>query len=120
MQFSEDQTQGYLIQSYTPGRLVVNGISYHSSVIINPDACTEWPVIHYEEVTLDALQPAVSTSTEVVIIGTGEQQHFPSAEHYLAMSRSGMGIEIMDSAAAARTYNVLVAENRKVVAAIIV
>jgi uncharacterized protein len=60
-----------------------------------------------------ALQP------ELVLIGTGETLRFPAVEHYACLIQQNIGVEIMDSTAACRTYNILLGEGRNVVAGII-
>jgi uncharacterized protein len=57
--------------------------------------------------------------TEVVLLGTGRQQRFPSMQLMAALSRKGIGLEPMDTAAACRTYNVLMSEDRRVAAALL-
>jgi uncharacterized protein len=120
MQFSEEQAEGNLIDSYQPGNLVINGVAYQTSLVIDRTGLESWAVDLATEINSETLQPAFERKPDVIIIGTGENQHFPPADIYLPMLQYGIGIEIMDSAAAARTFNVLVSEGRAVVAAIIV
>jgi uncharacterized protein len=120
MQFSEEQAEGNLIDSYQPGNLVINGVIYQKSLVIDRTGLESWPVELATEISSETLQLAFERQPDVIIIGTGEKQYFPPADIHLPMLQFGVGIEIMDSAAAARTFNVLVSEGRAVVAAIIV
>ncbi|OOY98275.1 Mth938-like domain-containing protein [Solemya velum gill symbiont] len=120
MQFSEEQGEGNLIDSYQPGNLVINGVTYQQSLVIDRSGFESWPVRLATEISGETLQLAFERKPDVIIIGTGEKQYFPPADIHLPMLQFDIGIEIMDSAAAARTYNVLVSEGRSVVAAIIV
>jgi uncharacterized protein len=114
MQFSEEQAEGNLIDSYQPG------VIYQKSLVIDRTGLESWPVELATEISSETLQLAFERQPDVIIIGTGEKQYFPPADIHLPMLQFGVGIEIMDSAAAARTFNVLVSEGRAVVAAIIV
>jgi uncharacterized protein len=67
----------------------------------------------------DALVPALAMSPEILILGTGERLQFPASALYAELAGRGIGLEVMDTAAACRTYNVLVNEDRPVVAALI-
>ena len=67
----------------------------------------------------DHLQPLLALGPELVVLGTGARQAFPSPAVMAACLTRGIGIEVMDNAAAARTYNVLAGEGRRVVAALL-
>jgi uncharacterized protein len=90
------------------------------SFIVAPDRLVEdWPPQRFDELTGEHLQAALALEPEILIIGTGSQQHFLPGELMAALSRGGIGVEVMDTAAACRTYNVLLSEDRKVVAALL-
>ena len=65
------------------------------------------------------LEPLLALAPELVVLGTGERQVFPSPAAMAACLTRGIGIEVMDNAAAARTYNVLAGEGRKVIVALL-
>ena len=65
------------------------------------------------------MQPALALEPEVILLGTGESQAFPPGRRMTDIMRRGIGLEIMTTGAACRTYNVLMAEQRRVVAALI-
>ena len=78
-----------------------------------------WPVSSISALTIEHLAPALEQNPAVLILGTGDRQVFPSAALMAACLSQGIGIEIMNNASAARTFNVLAGEDRRVVAAFI-
>jgi uncharacterized protein len=70
------------------------------------------------ELRSEHLEPALAMGPQVVIIGTGQRQQFPDPAVYFALLEQGIGVEIMDTGAACRTYNILAGEGRRVVAAL--
>lgn len=89
-----------------------------SSFILHPSGLIEdWPPTACQALEPAHLETALALDPEVVLLGSGRVQCFPSAAVMAACLTRGVGIEVMDNAAAARTYNVLAAEGRKVVAA---
>lgn len=76
----------------------------------------EWPPQRLEEIATEHLQPIRELQPEVLLLGSGERLRFPPAPQLALLVGLGIGYEVMDTAAACRTYNVLVAEGRRVVA----
>lgn len=79
----------------------------------------DWPPQVFEDITLEHLEPALALEPEILIIGTGPSLQFPEARIMAEIQQHGIGLEVLDTAAACRTYNVLVSENRNVVAALL-
>lgn len=100
------------------GRMaLVNERQLLSSFVIAPDALTEhWPVREARSLTPDDLKPLLDLAPEVVLLGSGDRQAFPPTETLAACLTRGIGVEVMNNAAAARTFNVLAGEGRRVVA----
>jgi uncharacterized protein len=122
MKFTQDRPGGdtKVIRAYAPGRINVNDVLINRSFILSPDRLLEdWAPQHHEEITLDSLQAALELEPEILIIGTGSALHFPAASIMADIQGRGIGLEVLDTAAACRTYNVLVSENRSVVAALL-
>lgn len=95
----------------------VNDRTLASSFILSPQQLVEdWPVRDSAALTPDDLAPLLALQPEVILLGTGERQVFPPAAVMAACLRQGVGLEVMTNAAAARTFNVLASESRKVVA----
>jgi uncharacterized protein len=121
MRFHQDSgSTGTLIRSYEAGEIKINGTPFHEPVIVSSSTVEPGPIVTAagqltpaDAVAVLALQP------EVVLLGTGARQQFPAPEFTAAFLRKGVGIEVMDTGAACRTFNVLVAEQRRVVALLI-
>ena len=98
----------------------VNDRVLRASFIVAPDRLVEsWPVHDVSRLSVADLEPALALQPEVLVLGTGDVQAFPPPETTAACVARGVGLEAMTNAAAARTYAVLAAEDRKVVAAFI-
>ena len=121
MKFSEDKiNQGYYVSGYEEGMILVNGSPKTTSFIISLEKLIDdWAPTHIDELNTQHLHPLLQLQPELVLIGTGETLKFPAIEHYACLIQQNIGVEIMDSAAACRTYNILLAEGRKVAAGII-
>ncbi|HZM44667.1 MAG TPA: Mth938-like domain-containing protein [Burkholderiales bacterium] len=114
------QNQGQqLFTGYGAGYVAVNNVRYEKSVLVTPASVSDWPVRKFEDLSAADFRFIAELKAEVVIFGTGRAQRFPLPELARALAASGAGVEIMDSKAACRTYNILAAEGRGVVAAIL-
>ncbi|HEU0307360.1 MAG TPA: Mth938-like domain-containing protein [Lysobacter sp.] len=99
---------------------VVNDRQLTASFIVAPDRLIDaWPVGDARSLAADDLAPLLELDPEVVLLGTGAMQVFPPAAVMAACLGRGIGIEAMTNAAAARTFNVLASEGRRVVAGFI-
>ncbi len=115
-----DEGDNYIIRSYDTGELVVNEYRHTSSVIVTPQQIIgEWPPQLFEDLTPEHFHPLADLKPQLVILGTGATQQFPDPALYATLVEMNIGIEIMTTPAACRTYNVLVAEGRKVAAALL-
>lgn len=95
----------------------VNDRVLATSFILAPDRLVEdWPVTDAAALRAEDLAPLLAMNPEMVLLGTGESQRFPDAAVLAACLTRGIGIEVMANAAAARTFNVLAGEGRRVVA----
>ncbi|MDZ7809797.1 MAG: Mth938-like domain-containing protein [Arhodomonas sp.] len=121
MKLTEERGDGsYRIRGYDAGRIVVNETSYTTSLVLAPEALdAQWPPQRFEELAREHFDPVLALEPEVVLLGTGETQRFPSRAVMLAVLERGIGMEVMDTAAACRTYNILMAEGRRVTAALL-
>ena len=98
----------------------VNDRELRSSFIIAPDRLVEdWPVPAIAGLAPEQLEPLLALEPEVIVIGSGESQGFPPPRTMAACLSRGIGLEAMTNAAAARTFNVLASEGRRVVAGFI-
>jgi uncharacterized protein len=90
-----------------------------TSFVLARDRIEDWPATDAAALTVADMQPLLDMQPDVILLGTGSRQVFPPAEAMVAVMRRGIGIEVMDNAAAARTHAVLAGEGRNVVAAFI-
>lgn len=121
MKLSEDYTDGsYVIRAYSQNAITVNNREYQSSLLLaNHTLQPDWPVQHIEQITPQHWQQILELQPQVIIIGTGDRIQFPHPSTYATVIEQGIGVEFMDSMAACRTYNILLSEDRSVVAGII-
>lgn len=122
MQFAEDKTRArYHIHGYENGRIRINETHYVSSLIISPDQLiTDWQPSLVKEITTSHFEIILEQQPQVLILGTGAELTFPHPGQLANLYQAGIGVEVMDTAAACRTYNVLVSENRAVMGALII
>lgn len=117
----DENHAAYQIRAFKPGFIQVNQQIFTQSIIVSPNKLIDhWAPQQISELTHDHLKIITDLQPAILIIGTGEELHFPSVELYGDLINEGIGVEIMDTSAACRTYNVLTAENRHVVAALII
>lgn len=121
MQFHLDQhATANLITHVGPDGIRVGQHLITRSAIVSATALIpDWPVTTIQALDWEALAPALSLAPEILILGTGARAVFPAPGLYAELASRGIGLEAMDTAAACRTYNVLVHEDRPVVAALI-
>lgn len=118
MQLMRHSAEGsYEIHAVEPGRVRIQNTDYTSSFIVSPDRIVaDWPPASVEDLTDEHLGTLLEFEPEVVLLGTGAGIRFPSARVFAMFQSRGIGLEVMDTAAACRTYNVLVSDRRRVVA----
>jgi len=111
----------YQIRAYQPGHIQVNDLIYSHSIIVSPARLVNhWKPQHISELTREDFHIVGELSPAILLIGTGSKLEFPDLQVYGDLINEGIGIEIMDTRAACRTYNALTAENRNVAAALII
>jgi uncharacterized protein len=117
----DDNHATYQIRAFQPGSIQVNDQILHNSIIIAPNKLIEnWAPQTYAELNSQHLAMIIELSPAIVLIGTGSTIQFPAANVYGELINAGIGVEIMDTHAACRTYNALTAEDRNVIAALII
>jgi len=109
-----------VIESYGPRGFRVTGIAYEHSVLVFPDATLDWPITAIDAVTIETLRPVVERGgIEILLLGCGARMlPVPPALRH-ALKTSGISLDVMDTGAACRTYNVLLSEDRRVAAALL-
>ena len=108
------------IRAYAPGRINVNDRLLTTSLVITPRKILEnWPPNSPDDITLEHMGAALELAPDILLLGTGARLRFPLPAIVEVVHRHGIDLEVLDTAAACRTYNVLVSENRNVVAALL-
>ena len=110
------------IDAYGDGGFRLAGARHEGSVLILKDVARAWDVTALADLTLAALQPVLDAGpaeVEFVLLGTGARNAQPPREVREGLRRAGIGLEFMDTPTAARIYNVLTAEGRRLAAALI-
>ncbi|MDF2940474.1 MAG: hypothetical protein K0R66_1116 [Gammaproteobacteria bacterium] len=109
----------YFIRRFKPGEIVINETPYQSSVVLTDSLLiSDWPPQSIDDLQLEHLETLLAKQPEMILLGTGAKQVFPSSELLAAIQAQGIGIEVMSTEAASRTFNILVSEDRRVMAAL--
>jgi uncharacterized protein len=110
-----------LIQGYGDGGFRISGQRWEGSVLVFPAQTLAWPVASLNEVTAASLAEvtAAAADVSVLLLGCGAQMALISATLRHELRAAGIVVEVMDTGAACRTYNVLLAEGRRIAAALI-
>ncbi len=120
MKFHLSQAEGNVVTGSGPGWVRVGGSEHRASLVIAPDALVSpWAAGGFDALPEDDFAQVQALAPEIVLLGTGARQRFPHPRLYRALTNAGIGVEVMDSAAAARTYNIIAAEGRRVAAALL-
>ena len=116
-----DPSQVQLIRSYGPGHFLIGEHDWRSPVLVTPTVTTAWNVTRAEELSLDNLAPLKSAAvpTELLVLGCGPRSVFIAPNRRADLKRAGMALEVVDTGSACRIYNVLLAEGRRVAAALV-
>jgi uncharacterized protein len=120
MRLTDDRTAGaFLVRSYAPGEVRVGDAVLHRSCLISAEQLVEdWRPQTLDELSEADLAAVFALQPEIVVLGSGTRQRFPDTQLLAAILARGIGCEVMDTGAACRTYNVLVSESRRAVAAL--
>jgi uncharacterized protein len=122
MKISLESAQGRnLFTAYGEGYVDVNGTRHRANVVVAADSVTPgWSTGTLEALTPEHIERLAAARPEILLLGTGAAFRFPDPAVLAPLHRARIGVEVMDTKAACRTYNILLAEGRNVVAALIV
>jgi uncharacterized protein len=110
------------IEAYGEGGFRLDGARHEGSLLIVSDEARSWPVRTLAELTAESLAPVLEAGraeVEFLLLGVGARNAMPPRPVRDLLQRAGIGLEFMDTPAAAKLYNVLTAEGRRVAAALI-
>jgi uncharacterized protein len=109
-----------IIERYAASGFRVSGVIYRGPVLVFPDLTVAWDAVSARDVTWETLAPVIEHGrVEILLLGLGRSTSAVPAPLRTALRTAGIALEAMDTSAACRTYNVLVAEDRRVAAALI-
>jgi uncharacterized protein len=120
MKFTLETGSGQnLINAYREGQVTINQRVFTRSLIVTPDRIVEWRPRHFDELAAEHFDAIAELRPEVVVLGTGARLRWPAPEHLRSLVAARIGLDPMDTGAACRTYNILMGEGRRVVAALL-
>ncbi len=119
MQLTRDSNSANFIRAWEPGRVRIAERWISGNVIVSGDEIIEaWTTVPPDRLTIAELAPALAFEPTIVVLGTGTDRFLPDVELMEKLAGRSVGIEIMSTPAACRTFNVLLGEHRRVVAAL--
>jgi uncharacterized protein len=107
------------ITAYGDDYVMVNGARRDSSIIVTAEQVVPWSATSFDALSPDDFQGFSKLGVEIVLLGTGARQRFPHPRLTASLGAARIGLEVMDVKAACRTYNILVAEERRVALALL-
>ena len=108
-----------LIQSYGDGGFRISGRRWEGSVLVFASETIPWAALTAEDASLETLAPVLAAKVELLLLGSGAQMAVMPRQLKAELKAAGIVLDVMDTGAACRTYNVLLSEDRSVAAALI-
>lgn len=121
MKLHTTDTQQYqTVTAYDENGVEINAVYFRYSLVVMPESAPQaWPVTSFDTLTPDNFASISAAGPDVVILGTGSRQRFVHPRLIASLTARQVGVESMDNQAACRTYNILMAEGRRVALALI-
>ena len=117
MKFTLESSSAVAVRSVANGQFLIGDQVWSDPIALTPNGVLEgWAAPPIENLSMESLSTILELGPELVIFGTGSRQLLPDRDLMFAMARSGVGLEVMDTPAGARTFNVLLGEGRAVAA----
>ena len=108
------------VTAYGLGFVEINKVRHDGSVLVAPESpVVSWGVASFDALRSEDFAALIDLAPEVVLFGTGRRQRFPHPRLTQPLHEARIGVEVMDTSAACRTYNILMAEGRRVLAALL-
>lgn len=119
MQLRKESSQANIIRAFEIGRVLIGESWHDGNLIVSAEHIVpDWRAEDPRELSLEDFGPALRLEPEIVLLGTGTNALLPDVDLMESFAQRAIGLEIMSTPAACRTYNVLVHEDRRVVAAL--
>lgn len=121
MKLHLSRTDGlYTFSGYGVGHVIVNGTHHQRNLLVTPSRLIpDWTTHAFDELDESDFSFLASLDKEVILLGTGQTFRFPHPRLTQLVLATGCGLEVMDTQAACRTYNILAAEDRDVACALL-
>jgi uncharacterized protein len=120
MKFHLNTAEGNMFTGHGADYVRLGVVEYRDNVLVTPErVVTGWTAGGFDTLSETDFAALVELKPEVVLLGTGASLRFPHPRLTRALTDAGIGVEVMDTPAACRTFNILAAEGRRVVAAVI-
>ena len=120
IQLETGNHQRHYIRTYEPGRVVLHEDVYTTSLIVTPEQIiSDWPPQVFSDLDQSHFDIIAELGPEIVILGTGRHLRFPASAVTRPLITANIGLEVMDTGAACRTFNILLSEERRVVVALL-
>lgn len=114
LKFTRDQLTTITVRRVEPGAIHVGGEVFTEDVVLTSEGVMSDDIdVDFDALTEADIERLLTVEPEIVILGTGDSAVFPPRELTFAMARRGVGLEIMDTRAACRTFNILIGEGRR-------
>jgi uncharacterized protein len=109
----------FVISGYGNDHILINGVRHETSLILLPDEVISGWAEHIDRLEPQHFDILAIRAPEIILLGSGRTLRFPPPALYSRLIKANIGVEVMDTTAACRTYNILAAEGRRVAAALI-
>jgi len=118
MKFNEElsSSQYYSITAYDIGHVEINNKIINTTCLVSPRYAAEWDVNNFQTLSAKQMSALIALEPEIILLGTGAKHILPNEPLLKTLVNTHIGFEIMNTAAACRTYNLLMNEGRNVVA----
>ncbi len=121
VKFHLQTASGNVITGFGRGWVRVGVTEYRESLLLDAaEVVAGWGREGFDALRADDFERMLAMAPEIALVGTGSRQRFPHPRLYRALTEAGIGIEIMDTAAACRTFNIIAGEGRRVVAGLLI
>jgi uncharacterized protein len=107
------------ITAYGDDYVAVNGARRENNIVVTAGEVRDWNAVDFAHLSAEHFAELARLGVEIVLLGTGKRQRFPHPRLTAPLGAAHVGLEVMDTKAACRTYNILVAEERRVALALL-
>lgn len=119
MRIDQDSTNSqYQVKAFENGRIQINETWYEHSLIVGPHTLEKWPPRNISQLSSEHFNKIVELQPKILLLGTGDKMAMPPSQVFANLAKYNIGVEVMTSLAACRTFEALMSEGRDALAAI--